>query len=348
MDIKEELFPQIFTISRIIRETPSCSTFHLIPERGNITYKAGQYFTFNNHEAEPAKSRSYSISSAPHEPHLSITIKRQENGFFSRQMIDQAQVGDKLRAIGVFGNFILPQTIPSDAQFLFFAAGSGIVPIFSLIKTIITAHPSAHIHLYYSNSSRSQTIFYEALNALQERYKERFRIHYFFSQENPIHDARISAFMIPDILKKSKQKAPYCYLCGPIDYMDTIAMSLKTYGIPAANVYREEYYQYEEEEVREVTTPPDTRAHRVKLKIADQELDIDVQYPVSILETALRQKINLPYSCGSGQCGTCAARVLQGMVWMTYNTVLTEEEVNAGMTLTCMGFPVDGDVTLSF
>lgn len=348
MDTYEELFPQTFTISQIISETPSSSTFYLQPQHGGIEYQAGQYITFNNYEAEPAKSRSYSISSAPHEPHLSVTIKRQENGFFSRQMIDHARVGDKLRAIGIFGNFVLPKTIPDDTQFLFFAAGSGIVPIFSLIKKILKDCPKASIHLYYSNSSRSQTIFYHALNDLNLRHSERFRIHYFFSQENPIHEARISAFMIPDILQRSASESPYCYLCGPIDYMDTIGMSLRTYGIPASNIVREEYYQYDEEAEHEILPPPDSEAHRVLLKLPQQDLEIQVQYPVSILESALRQKINMPYSCGSGQCGTCVARVLKGKVWMTYNTVLTDEEVASGMTLTCMGFPVGGDVEIGF
>lgn len=343
------LFPQEFTIVRIEKETPSASTFYLRPDRGPIHYKAGQYITFNNEGTDPSKSRSYSFSSAPHEKELSITIKRQENGYFSRLMIDKAQVGDKVRAIGVFGKFVLPEPTPEQAHYLFFAAGSGITPIYSLIKSILATQAHAAIHLYYSNSSREQTIFREQLNEMILAYPNRLKIHYFFSQENAIHDARISAFMIPDILKQIPHQQPLCYLCGPIDYMDTIGMSLKTYGIPAANIFTEEFFQYRDEEQEfEIQEPPDQKAHSVTIRLPQRIVHLRVQYPESILQTALNNDIHLPYSCGSGQCGACVAKLIRGKVWMTYNSVLTDDEIKSGMTLTCMGFPIEGDVEIGY
>lgn len=342
------MFPQNLTISSIKEETSECKTFFLEPAEGDIIYKAGQYITFNNDQQNVSLSRSYSISTAPFEQKLAITVKRQENGYFSRMMMDRMKVGDQVRAIGVFGKFTLRDTGSDVDTYLFFAAGSGIVPVYSLIKEILNKDTRQKIILYYSSRSKKETIFFEALNLLHLKYFERFRIEYFFSKENEIHTARISAFMIPEILNQTRVDATHCYLCGPVDYMDTISMSLLTYGFPRDFIFKEEFYIYNEEIENEIIPPPDTNRYQVDIQLNNEVISIPVQYPESILNAALRQNIHLPYSCSSGQCGSCAAILKKGKIWMTYNTILTDQDIERGMVLTCMGFPIEGDVTIGY
>lgn len=340
-------FPIALQITKIVQETATAKTYYLDNSLHSFSFQAGQFLTLNEDGNNPVFSRNYSISKAPFENEIAITIKRHENGYLSRLIFDRKQLGDKLHVIGVFGNFILPEKY-DDKQFLLFAAGSGIVPLYALIKEILhnTSHPK--IELYYSNRSSEETIYFKELNALVEKHRERLQIHYFFSQENNIHNARISAFMIPEIIQDADLKNVLAYLCGPIDYMDTIRMSLLTYGLPRDNAFTEAYSYYTEDMANRISPPPDTSARQVTITLNQETTTINVAYPESILDAALNQNVNLPYSCSSGQCGSCMTRIQKGKVWLGYNEVLTEQQIADGWTLTCMGFPITGDVEISY
>lgn len=340
-------FPLELTIIDINIETPDTKTFYLsspVP----LTYEAGQYISFLADPLDYTSARSYSFSSSPYESHISITVKRQDNGLFSRWLIDKAMVGNKLTAISISGKFILPKNRDKQS-YVFFAAGSGIVPIFSIIKTLLHHEAAASILLIYSNRHVSSTIFYDALLTLVSLDAEVFKMINFFSDAPNILDARLSAFQVPSLVHANTDlpiEDIHFYLCGPIDYMDTVRMTLLTHGADKSKVHTEEYFFYTETLEESLIPPPDTNAYPVTIE--DKGITIEVQYPQSILHTALAQHIHLPYSCSSGQCGSCVARIKSGKVWMSYNSVLTAEEIKAGYTLTCQGFPIEGHVTISY
>jgi ring-1,2-phenylacetyl-CoA epoxidase subunit PaaE len=346
----EQLPYEQLIIQKIITETPDARTFILQQVSGTpYTYKSGQFLTLVFPKPTGEQRRSYSISSSPacNEP-LSLTIKRVENGEYSRHFIDHAQVGDTLWSAGIGGLFVLPEDIQSYKQVFFLAAGSGITPVFSLIKTILKLHTHLSIVLIYSNRSAADTIFYNGLIELAQQSKGRLIIDFLFSSSNNILKSRLNNSLLASLLddyRKAERSEILCYMCGPVDYMDTVGITLLTEGIPKDNIRKENFVNY----VPELTElPPDTDPHMVHIKLKDRTVALQVQFPVSILHQAQKEGIALPYSCESGQCGSCAARCTRGRVWIAYNEVLTDRELNQGLVLTCQGFPIGGDVTLEY
>lgn len=347
----EDQHYQKLVIQQIITETPDTKSFILKQVTGTpLTYRAGQFLTlvFPKHNGE--ERRSYSISSAPAkgEP-LTITVKRIENGAFSRHLIDHAQVGDELLSSGIGGLFVLPENPDQYKQVFFIAAGSGITPVFSLIKTILKQYQHLSIVLIYSNRSRNHTIFYDELMELAEKSQGRLIIDFLFSSSNNILKSRLNNSLLTAMLQQhgnAKAEEILCYICGPLEYMDTVSITLLTEGIPRSNIRKENFVSFVPEKKEE---PPDKEPHHVRIKFKDGLVkEIKVQYPVSILHQAKKEGIALPYSCESGQCGSCTALCTRGQVWIAYNEVLTEKDLEQGFILTCQGFPIGGDVELEY
>jgi ring-1,2-phenylacetyl-CoA epoxidase subunit PaaE len=333
-------------IKQILTETSDVKTIVL---DGDIHYMAGQYLTFTFNKKEKEIRRSYSMSSAPvlNEP-LSITIQRIPNGEVSRILFDNSKVGDVLLTTGAAGFFTLPEDLENENQLVFLAAGSGIVPVFSLLKTALHLYPSISILLIYSNRSVKETIFYKLLEGLRQKYEKNFSINYLFSTARDLLTARLNKSLLETLIKQhakvSLDKMLF-YLCGPFAYMRMIEIELQTLRVPQANV-RKEHFDSKKPAVKSL--PPDRRQHVVEIRINNYSHQLSVQYPVSILQEAKRNGVVLPYSCEVGKCGSCAAICIKGKVWMMYNEVLTEEEIKKGYVLTCNSFPVEGDVILSF
>ena len=172
------------TISEIRQETNEVGLFYFDESSAkNIHFKAGQYLTFIFEDGEKESRRSYSIASSPVlMESLYVGIKRIPNGNFSRMLFDYAKPGDILRTSGAAGVFTLPDDINRYRQFFFFAAGSGIIPVFSLIKTLLLSYPSINLVLVYSNRSVAKAVFYDELNGLQSKYPGNLHIEFLFSK----------------------------------------------------------------------------------------------------------------------------------------------------------------------
>jgi ferredoxin-NADP reductase len=336
-------------IIRIIQETPDVKTFVLDANGQTIPYKAGQYLTFAFNVNGQETRRSYSIASSPvlNEP-LSITVKRIQNGLVSRPLFDHAKPGDVLRSTGAAGFFVLPDQLFEQQQLFFLAAGSGIVPVFSLIKTALHLYPALPVVLIYSNRSENETIYYEELKALRAKYPGNFRLEFLFSLSPDLAKARLNQWLLRSLVQQYSNVSPdnmLFYTCGPFAYMRMIEIELQTIGFPAAQIRKEQFNT-----LKPVARmlPPDTEPHQVEIRIRGQVHRLMVQYPLTILEAAKKKGIVLPYSCEVGKCGSCAATCLQGKVWMMYNEVLLNDEIRKGLVLTCSGFPAGGDVVLSY
>jgi ring-1,2-phenylacetyl-CoA epoxidase subunit PaaE len=338
-------------IKQIIPEATDARTFILeSTDAKSINYIPGQFLTFifqkpNGEEAR----RNYSISSSPAliEP-LQITVKRIPNGEYSRWLIDRAKEGDELITIGASGFFTLPEDMSLYHQLVFFAAGSGITPVYSLIKTVLVNHPSIKMILIYSNTSPGHAIFYQQLKDLQNRYYDRLQIEFLFSSEKSVLHKRLGIYLLEKFLKRyitgSLDKQLF-YLCGPFEYMRMITIVLRNNGVADNNI-RKEIFNIEKPARK--AEPSDKDVHGVTLVLGGKEYQFDSQYPQTILQAAKALKIPVPYSCESGQCGTCAATCTTGEVWMWHNEVLMDDEMAAGRVLTCTGYPVNGDIKLSF
>jgi ferredoxin-NADP reductase len=334
-------------IIQIITETKDAKTFVLQPLNNWLpVYKAGQFLTLVFDTKYGEKRRSYSISSSPelNEP-LSITIKKVENGEFSRLLLTHSKVGDILSTSGISGLFQLPENTDAD-QFFFLAAGSGITPCFSLIKILLHS-TNKNVVLVYSNRSEEETIFHQQLLLLQKQFPERLIIRFLFSSRGLLRN-RLSNWLLQQLLKEylpEDSAKTLFYLCGPFEYMQTATITLLSEGIPSHNIKKENFSSLPR---KTKPIPPDTAAHLVTVHFQDQVHQLTVQYPNSILAVAKASHIPLPYSCEAGRCGSCAATCIKGKVWMAYNEVLLDDEIAAGRILCCQAYPINGDISIVF
>lgn len=240
---------------------------------------------------------------------------------------------------------MLPEQDKNIDTVFFFCAGSGITPAMSLMKEALEVREHLQVVLIYSNRSKERTVFYDAVTALASRFRGRLKTEFFFSNEQGLDQARLGRLALERLLRKHlvNGERSLFYLCGPHVYMQNIAITLLTEGIPQENIRREIFFSPEPTEKLE---PPDRLPHRVNITYRQQVFSLLVQYPTTILQTAKMEGIMLPYSCESGRCGTCAATCTRGEVWMKRNEVLLDKEISQGRVLTCTGYPIGGDVDL--
>lgn len=337
-------------VQDIIQETPDTKSFILISEDQEVLeYIPGQFISLIHPQNDTIR-RSYSFSSSTNEP-AKITVKRIDNGLFSRYLFDQVSIGDKLGYSQISGMFTISKESleHTPKQFVFFAAGSGITPIIGMIKYILPQLKNDQkVQLIYSNSSLSSTIFYQELIDLQKKYRE-FQIEWMFSDAPNLLRSRLNNFLLIDLLKDWSQDWPLSnfefYICGPIEYMDTVSITLLTEGFKNHQIRKEIFYNPDIEEFQK-PLPPEQDTLKAWISFQDHLYEVEVPYPQSILQAARNQGINLPYSCESGQCGSCIAQLKKGTIWMSYNEVLTDRDLDKGLRLTCTGHPINGEVCI--
>ena len=336
-------------ITSVREETPGVKTFTIIYEDGNdIPYTAGQFitFVFTHHGKEERRSFSISSCAVLNEP-LSFTVKRIDNGAYSRLLTDRAAVGDKLYSTGAAGLFILPQNIAAYKQVFFFAAGIGITPVFSLIKTLLHTQPEQKVVLIYSNRVREDVVFYSELQALGEQFQKRFKIEFLYSSSFNLSRARLNKALVPVLLEEygvvPKDEMLF-YICGPFPYMRMVIFSLEEQGIHDEQI-RKENFNTNDRAVKKIE-PPDKATHNAVVRYRRMYYSFPVVYPDTILQAAKKAGLALPYSCETGRCGSCAAICTKGKVWLSYNEVLMDVDLKHGSILTCVGHPIDGDVVI--
>jgi ring-1,2-phenylacetyl-CoA epoxidase subunit PaaE len=335
-------------ISLIREEKADVKTFVLDAVDGvPLHYKAGQFltFVFQNHHKE--ERRSFSITGNPElgEP-LSITVKRIENGIFTRFLIDRAKEGDILYATGVAGLFTLPEEMAAYEQVFFFAAGIGIVPIMALLKQVLSNSNKKAV-LVYSNRRQEDVVFYEEIRALEKEFADRLRSEFLYSNAFELGRARLNKALLPQLVDEyagtGKEKMLF-YTCGPFDYMRMVVLGLEEYGAGPEQIKKENFNVYIP--VRKAE-PPDKEVHRVRLVADGDVYELDCGYPETILQAAKKKGIQIPYSCEAGRCGSCVATCTAGKVWMSVNEVLTDKDIASGLVLTCVGYPMGGDVQIT-
>jgi len=334
------------TIAAIKKEADDFKTF-VFAKGHSIKWKSGQFLTLVQMINGGEVRRSYSITASPiaGEP-LAVGIKRITNGIFSRQVYDKARVGDKWITTGAAGFFILPGDIVKYESIFFFAAGSGITPIFSLLKTVLINHPQMKVVLVYSNHAPGSTIFLAELTELQKNNAHRFYIEYIFSNNPDLRRAHLNRDFLHQLLEQYQPSAERTlfYTCGPEAYMRMVIYQLQETGFPKEHIKKEDFVL--NRPAPPLKVPPDKDRHKVMIQLYGHQHHFEVQYPDTILSAAKKQGLQLPYSCETGRCGSCAALCLQGKVWMANNEVLTDKELQQGIILTCVGYPMGGDVVL--
>jgi ferredoxin-NADP reductase len=330
-------------IEAIKWETHNTATFFLREIAGKkISYKAGQFITLIfNHRDEEIR-RSYSLSSSPTEDLLAVTIKRVDNGEISRFMLTKLKVGDMLNAIEPAGRFTINHYHAAKDIFLF-AAGSGIAPIFAQLKYVLAHQGESKLTLIYS-SNNTEVLFKTELDKLASAHSKRFRIIYLISAEGDRLNNQGVEQLVKQYLQFSLDKAEF-YLCGPFPYMRMVRLTLLFMGVDPDKIRRENFVL---ETIAVAKTAVNYPPGRVKIAFGGELHDITVGENQSILQAALQNNIQLPYSCRVGSCSTCSAICKSGKVVMSTNEVLTDSDLAKGWILTCTSHPVGEDVTIEY
>lgn len=321
---------------------------------GKPIYKAGQFLTLSFRIGEKELRRSYSAYSSPlvDEP-LSIAVKLVENGEISRFLHHSLREGDIVEVTDPNGMFFYEPEEDKDRTVFLFAAGVGITPLFSILKTALVGERQSKIVLIYSSRSAEETLFLEELKEWQNIYPDRFKLINLFSNSKNLMRARLNGFLVHELIREQlpfvKENALF-YTCGPVDYMDVCRISILGAGYKPHQVKRETFVLPEDEIDEDDATEKvvDKNTYSVNLIFQGETHHLQVPWPKRILDVALENKIKIPYSCSGGVCSTCAATCISGGVRMDYNEVLTDDEIANGRVLVCTGHPTENDTTITW
>jgi 3-ketosteroid 9alpha-monooxygenase subunit B len=318
-------------IRRVVRETADASSFVLdVPPElePDFAYEAGQFCTFRVWiDGEPLL-RSYSMSSAPAvDDELAVTVKRVPGGAVSNWMNDTLRPGDVVEVTPPAGVFRLGAEA---RDIVAFSGGSGITPVISLVKTTL-ATTSRRVRLLYANRDRDSVIFAAELGALVERHGDRLEVvHRYDVEHGFVDDAAIAAFL-------GGATGGDHYLCGPGPFMDIVESTLLGLDVDAARIHVERFTPAEVPPVE--PNAPATTPSRVTVDLDGRVETIDHHPGTTVLQTARQMGLSPPFSCESGTCATCMARLVEGEVTMYVNDALTDDEVAEGWILTCQSVP---------
>lgn len=339
------------TITDKKQETPnSVSIAFEIPEslKNTFKFKAGQYLTIRYiHEGNELR-RSYSLCSSESSNEWRIGVKRVEGGTFSIIANDTLKVGDSLEVMPPQGLFIIDAQANNEKNYLAFAAGSGITPILSLLKTVLECEPKSTFTLVYGNQSLEETMFYEELEALREKNTNRLNITYFFSRQNVDHSmfGRIERSMVNFIVKNKYKEIPFdaFYLCGPETMIEEVKNTLLDNGIKENDIHFELFTSEEPGTLNE----DHSGQTKVSITLDEETFSFLMPQDKSVLDMALDHGLDPPYSCKGGICSTCIAKLKEGNVEMKKNMVLTDGELEQGFILTCQSHPTTPTVLIDY
>lgn len=338
-------------IKDVKRETPDAVSIELdIPAdlKETFRFKHGQYLTFKLNVNGEELRRSYSICSSPLENSLRIAVKEVENGRASGYFNQKSQAGQTVEVMPPLGNFNTTLSASNRKSYVAFAAGSGITPIMSILKTVLESEPSSNFTLFYGNKDTESVIFKDELEQLQARYADRFKLHFLYSRQSspdPLFEGRISREKIEAIaaqFPKVLQGDEY-FLCGPQEMIETASELLQNKNVPKERIHFELFTTAvpTEASVSEAQSENTNTggAAQVLIILDGEETEVAVEPGTTILDAAIDAGLDVPYACTGGSCCTCRAKTLEGSAEMEVNYALTDQEVNDGYILTCQSHP---------
>ncbi|RYY63821.1 MAG: phenylacetate-CoA oxygenase/reductase subunit PaaK [Chitinophagaceae bacterium] len=348
------------TVKKVQRETDDCVsiTFQVPPElQEAFRFRAGQNLTIRKTLNGEELRRNYSLCNAAGGP-LRVAVKRVEGGLFSTWANESLKPGDVLEVLPPTGNFCVDLEAANKKHYLFFAAGSGITPVLSLLQTILAAEPGSRCTLVFGNRSKNSIIFKEELEALKDRYIERFRLYHVLSREKTdvaFNSGRIDRAKCELLFDKviDRDSCDAFFVCGPEEMIFTVRDYLQEAGVAPKKIHYELFTvpgqkKSNVETEKESVSESGPRA-QVQVKLDGIAFDFDLAYDGhSVLDAALKQGADLPYACKGGVCCTCKAKLLEGEVEMDENWGLEPDEVAAGFILTCQSHPRSERIVVDF
>jgi 3-ketosteroid 9alpha-monooxygenase subunit B len=334
--------PRALRVAEVVEESADTRSFAFdVPpsDADLLRYEPGQFLTLRiPSERTGSVARCYSLSSAPLiDDRLVVTVKRTPGGYGSNWLCDNVRPGDEVEILPPGGTFV-HKNLASDI--LLVAAGSGVTPIFSILKSVL-AHGHGRAFLIYANRDRESIIFAGAIAEFARTHKDRFEVFHWLESERGL----------PSAGALSEIAAPYAgrdaFICGPAPFMDAATEALLAVGSPSAQIKREIYHSLSGDPfVAEAADPAEDPAARtvpVEVRLDGETYRFAWPENQSLVTALLARDVEAPYSCREGECGACQCLLVSGHVTMANNDVLSPSEVGEGAILGCQAYPdLDG------
>lgn len=345
-------------VAEVRRETPDCVSVQLdVPAdlQQLFQYKAGQNLSIRKILNGEEVRRTYSLCSAPKDKEWRIAIKKVPGGAFSTYANEVLEAGEEWEVMPPSGSFTTLFDAQQKKNYLAIAAGSGITPVLSLIKTILATEPQSSFTLVYGNRNRHSILFFETLEALKNKYMDRFNLIHLLSREatdTPLNNGRVTAEKLTELEKLiDYTSVDECFLCGPEAMTLTARDFLEAKGLPRKKIHAELFNSGGKSQaapVQQAAVSGKQTSLKLTLDGRTLELSIPQDGQTSILDAASAQGADLPYACKGGMCCTCKAKLLEGQVKMDIHWGLEDEQVANGYILTCQSIPMTERVRVDF
>jgi ring-1,2-phenylacetyl-CoA epoxidase subunit PaaE len=322
----------------------------------NYKYTPGQYVTFRTTIDGEDVRRSYSICTGLQENELRVAVKKMVNGKFSTFANDVLKVGEEIEVMTPMGTFTTDIDENTNKSFLFFAGGSGITPVMSLIKTILHTAKKSNVTLIYGNRGVDHIIFRDELEDLKNRYMNKFSLMHVFSNEklgNKLQEGLLDKNKIESIYKAvlEGQDTDEIFVCGPEPTIYAVKDVFEEAGFDPKKVHFELFTSPTQTNKKPLPTVAAAEKVEANIKVIldGEEILLNLQSDgESILDAAAKAGADVPFSCKGGVCCTCKAKVLEGSARMDVNYALEADEVEAGYILTCQAHPISEKLVVSF
>lgn len=325
--------------------------------KDDFQFIQGQHLTLRTQLGGQEQRRSYSICSGVDDGDLRIGVRQVTGGLMSSWINKKLHVGDPLDVLPPEGRFFVPIDASKARHYLGIAGGSGITPILAIMKTVLAREPLSRFTLIYGNRRQASTLFKEELEDLKNRYLTRLTLHTVFSQEQmdaPLSSGRLTQHKLAEFLGPliAPQQIDHAFVCGPYGFNDEADAALRAAGVPPEHIHIERFgvpVDAGSAAAQPAAQPGD--APQATVRIIRDGLSRDIEFRTehgNVLAAAADAGLDVPYSCKSGVCCTCRAKLLEGQVRMERNFALEPHEVAAGFVLTCQAHPLTARVVISF
>ncbi len=318
----------------------------------DFNFIPGQYLTFRTNINGSEVRRSYSICSATKSEELRVAVKQINYGIFSTYANTVLKEGEHLDVAVPEGKFILKTDKDQRKTYGAFVAGSGITPVMAMIKDVLQNEPKSSFVLMYGNKTSEDTIFHDELNILKKDYFGRFFLYYTYTKSNESEAlfGRIDQEKVNYILRNKHKSTTFdsFYLCGPEDMITLVSDELQQNHIVKNQIHYELFTASTSNTPQTTTSSEFNGTAQMTVLVDDEETTITIIQDETLLDAALKNGIDAPYSCQGGVCSSCMCKVTEGEVQLLKNSILTDSEIEEGITLACQAIPKSSIISIDF
>lgn len=347
------------TVRDVVRQTPHAVSiaFDVPPDlRDDYAFEPGQYLTLRTSIDGEDLRRSYSICAGPDDGELRVAVKQVERGAFSSWVNTSLKPGDTLDVMTPTGRFGAGAVCAEGGTYVAFAAGSGITPVLSIVRGVLTREPGSRFFLFYGNRTTADILFNDELTDLKDRFLNRLSVLHVLSREAqdiPILNGHLDGEKVRALLTSMVPSATvdHAFVCGPAGMIDDVTAALAALGLDEAKIHVERFVSTEggRPKVLVVSVPPDApAAHTAVLILDGKRREVPVAEGEAIVDAAIRGGVDLPFACKGGMCATCRAKIVEGAATMDVNYSLEPWELNAGFVLTCQAHPTTPRIVVDY